>query len=406
MTNPAATEAFVDGEFTTADGESFNLEFDPAGVDRDDIELLEIDPNVLNEILKSDGSIAFKGGPDDVAVVCTKTKTYQVKRVETSNQILLVGPPLDGETRGGETVVAETRRMGEADVATTKKRATVRAQKSSHLDLTEIAPRLERLRDMLASAAYGVGGADTDAMETDANDAGYAFEELDETVQASETEIMRCLEDEHALCVGGKWRGVDAGYRLHALSMLAVTIGGNGWTTSAVPEDDVVATMTADGFIREVILNTLQAFGDRNEDGATWCLDEKRVCRAMLEPILRSGIGVKQWRLSEVMETLNAKLAEVSLDSMTAKEEYLSGLALIERPDRANEAFVTTLIASELPSEPADRFRALWETKPKWTLAELEPYLEGQERPGETIESQLLKFCRVTSGDPPIYSKR
>jgi sister chromatid cohesion protein DCC1 len=400
-------EAFVDGEFTTRDGEAFNLEFDPAGVDRDDIELLEIDPGVLNEILKSDGSIAFKGGPDDVAVVCTKTKTYQVRRVETSNQILLVGPSLDGgetttKTTKTTTVVTETQPTDEAPT----KRATVRAQKSSHLDLTEIAPRLDRLRDMLASVAYGVGGAmETDAMETD-DAAGYAFEELDENVQASEMEIMRCLEDEHALCVDGKWRGVDAGYRLHALSMLAVTIGGNGWMTSAVPEDDVVATMTADGFIREVVLNTLQAFGDRNDDGATWCLDEKRVCRAMLEPIVRSGVGVKQWRLSEVMETLNAKLAEVSLDSMAAKEEYLSGLALIERPDRANEAFVTTLIASELPTEPADRFRALWEAKPKWTLAELEPYLEGQARPGQTIESQLLKFCRVTSGDPPIYSKR
>jgi sister chromatid cohesion protein DCC1 len=400
-------EAFVDGEFTTRDGEAFNLEFDPAGVDRDDIELLEIDPGVLNEILKSDGSIAFKGGPDDVAVVCTKTKTYQVRRVETSNQILLVGPSLDGgetttTTTTKTTVVTETQPTDEAPT----KRATVRAQKSSHLDLTEIAPRLDRLRDMLASVAYGVGGAmETDAMETD-DAAGYAFEELDENVQASEMEIMRCLEDEHALCVDGKWRAVDAGYRLHALSMLAVTIGGNGWMTSAVPEDDVVATMTADGFIREVVLNTLQAFGDRNDDGATWCLDEKRVCRAMLEPIVRSGVGVKQWRLSEVMETLNAKLAEVSLDSMAAKEEYLSGLALIERPDRANEAFVTTLIASELPTEPADRFRALWEAKPKWTLAELEPYLEGQARPGQTIESQLLKFCRVTSGDPPIYSKR
>lgn len=399
-------EAFVDGEFTTRDGEAFNLEFDPAGVDRDDIELLEIDPGVLNEILKSDGSIAFKGGPDDVAVVCTKTKTYQVKRVETSNHILLVGPSLDGgettTTKTKTTVVTETQPPDEAPT----KRATVRAQKSSHLDLTEIAPRLDRLRDMLASVAYGVGGAmETDAMETD-DAAGYAFEELDENVQASEIEIMRCLEDEHALCVDGKWRSVDAGYRLHALSMLAVTIGGNGWMTSAVPEDDVVATMTADGFIREVVLNTLQAFGDRNDDGATWCLDEKRVCRAMLEPIVRSGVGVKQWRLSEVMETLNAKLAEVSLDSMAAKEEYLSGLALIERPDRANEAFVTTLIASELPTEPADRFRALWEAKPKWTLAELEPYLEGQARPGQTIESQLLKFCRVTSGDPPIYSKR
>jgi sister chromatid cohesion protein DCC1 len=52
------------------------------------------------------------------------------------------------------------------------------------------------------------------------------------------------------------------------------------------------------------------------------------------------------------------------------------------------------------------RFKSLWEVKPRWTLAELEPYLKGQERPGQNIQAQLLKYCRVTQGTPPVYSKR
>ena len=42
-------------------------------------------------------------------------------------------------------------------------------------------------------------------------------------MQASETQIMACLNDElAAIEIGGKWRGVKPEYRLHALSMLAV----------------------------------------------------------------------------------------------------------------------------------------------------------------------------------------
>ena len=81
-------------------------------------------------------------------------------------------------------------------------------------------------------------------------------------------------------------------------------------------------------------------------------------------------------------------------------------MALIERSDRSDEAFVRTLVATDLSREPELRFKSLWEVKPRWTLAELEPYLKGQERPGENIEKQLLKYCRVTQGTPRVYSKR
>ena len=83
----------MDGEFITADGEAFEL-VAADGYERAGLELLEVDDAIVDEIVSGDGVVRFKGGPDDVAVVCTKSKTYQVKRVETSNQLLIVGPPL------------------------------------------------------------------------------------------------------------------------------------------------------------------------------------------------------------------------------------------------------------------------------------------------------------------------
>jgi len=152
--------------------------------------------------------------------------------------------------------------------------------------------------------------------------------------------------------------------------------------------------------------NTLHAFASPNEDGVTWTMDEEKVSRALVERVLRDGTGLKQWRLADVMDAWRAKMNENGLGDVEIKEEYLAGMALIERSDRSDEAFVRTLVATDLSREPELRFKSLWEVKPRWTLAELEPYLKGQERPGQNIQAQLLKYCRVTQGTPPVYSKR
>jgi sister chromatid cohesion protein DCC1 len=407
---PPRPSAFVDGQFTVTDDEPFDIIF-ARDFEAQHIELLEVSDELLKELLDSDGVIEFKGEGDDIACVCTATKTYQVKRVETSNQTLLVGPELGGDGDEGDEASDDGEdedAYGEdAEARQRRKVAVVRAQTSSHLDLTEIAPKLDRLRDMLASVAYGGEGAEAAMDAEDASATGFTFEALDARVQASSGEIMRCLEDEHALYIDGVWRGVDGAYRLHVLGMLAVTVGGNGWPTSAIPEDELVNAMASDGFAPEVTKNTLGMFSTLVDGNAsTWALDEERVCRYLAMNVLRDGVGVKNWRLVDMMDKWRAALNEINLHDVEVKEEYLAGLALIERPERATEAFVTTLIASEIPTEPEARFKALWAVKPRWSMAELEPYLKGQARPGETIESQLLKYTRVTQGATPMYSKR
>ena len=386
--------AFARGEWLVAQGEPFDLVLDE-NYARDDVELLEIDEDLIPRVMRSDGTIRFKGLPDDPAVICTRERTYAVTRVETSNELVLVGPPIEGDEDEAEA---------EADGG--RRRATARARATSHLDLTEIAPRLERLREMMVACAYR---GDEDAMEGvgGSGERGHAFEALEERVQASELEILRCLEDELvAIEIDGLWRGVDPEYRLHALAMLAVSAGGNGWDLRALEESVVADAMTRDGFAPQMALNTLKAFASPNEDGVTWALNEERVCRATAERVLRDGVGLPKWRLVDMMDAWRRKMSETGLEHIEVREEYLAGLALVERPESATEAFVRTLIAKDLPTEPAERFAALWAVKPRWTMVELEPYLKGQARPGQTIESQLLKFCRVIQGKPMLYSKR
>ena len=124
------------------DGETFALHYD-ADFHSRKYELLEVSDDVYEQLMDTNGdedtptTIEFKGEPDEEAVLCTKTKTFVVKRVETSNTLLLCAPP--GALDDGTIEVDENGR----------KIAKTHAQVSSHLDLTEIAPRLDKLKMML-----------------------------------------------------------------------------------------------------------------------------------------------------------------------------------------------------------------------------------------------------------------
>ena len=88
------------------DGETFALHYD-ADFHSRKYELLEVSDDVYEQLMDTNGdedtptTIEFKGEPDEEAVLCTKTKTFVVKRVETSNTLLLCAPSA-GQTHTAE----------------------------------------------------------------------------------------------------------------------------------------------------------------------------------------------------------------------------------------------------------------------------------------------------------------
>ena len=51
--------------------------------------MFELDENVLQALLRDDGSVSIKGGRADEAVLCTEDRTYTLRLAESSNTILL-----------------------------------------------------------------------------------------------------------------------------------------------------------------------------------------------------------------------------------------------------------------------------------------------------------------------------
>ena len=70
------------------EGEAANLVY-AADFDANEIELLELPDDLLQRAREGE-ELVFKGGPDEEAVLCTSDATYLLKRVETSNTLLLM----------------------------------------------------------------------------------------------------------------------------------------------------------------------------------------------------------------------------------------------------------------------------------------------------------------------------
>ena len=119
---------------------------------------------------------------------------------------------------------------------------TAFAQADSHLELVLTAPRVDPMWDRLRTEPHVYAGPEHDkeldeawAAEHDDNDCGeegvpdppprgFTLDELVQTTQASEVEIVAALEDGPAFELGGRWRGIDPGYLDHLLARRRVSI--------------------------------------------------------------------------------------------------------------------------------------------------------------------------------------
>ena len=134
----------------------------------------------LTHSLLTFSSVDIKGNDDEPVVLCTLTKTYVVRNVDTTNANLLM------PSSNGSLLPNGKRVRPDSDLFDNFR--PVAARTSAHYELVHIAPRTENLAAvMLARAADG--GRAT---------GGYRMPELRNLVQASEEEIVSKLVELNA----------------------------------------------------------------------------------------------------------------------------------------------------------------------------------------------------------------
>lgn len=431
--------------------EKFALHYDK-DFDSRKYELLEVSDAIYEQLMDAesnpDGTIEFKGEPDEEAVLCTRDKTFVVKRVDTSNTLLLCAPP--GALDDG-TIERDERG---------RKIAKTHAQVSSHLDLTEIAPRLEKLK-MLLEKKFMITKSSVEEEEdatmldssTSKSSSSYGFDFLLSKVQASETELRDALENPssliNAVAVGeNRWRGIDEEAIEYVLGIVMASAVESGKYDFSKSEDLRITApeayeFTEKKFPMEVLDFVLKKFGFSNSSDAASLAGKKRgreeegaegekegaregvkttkkdlVVRFKLERYIKHRFEQNaKFNYTEAINAVNEEIAideykiDINENDENACAALFAGLAFFASENEYKRKIASALVANAMPREPKERFMVLWQAKPKWLLSELEPYLEGMVKtPGMTREATLLKYCRVSTnrkaGGGDLYSKR
>ncbi|GLJ26416.1 hypothetical protein SUGI_0509390 [Cryptomeria japonica] len=381
----------AEGLLNVQPSSSIGVEYGKSFGTHDDLTLLEVDDVIFDQIL--DNRVTIRGSPDEEALLCTSSKTYAIKFVSTTNSVLLL-PPQNFLSQEGNP-----HNEPEKAIATAIKLAP------GHMELTHVAPKLEKLRSLLRQRPYKEEG------ESEMGNSGglYRWEDLLENVQASEEELKEGLKSLAAVEIGGYWRIVDEAFMGCLLDVLILNSVQHDWPLNALRTEVVLPVLEQDGYSNKLALHCLETFGSRvisngesaeNGEGIeVWALSERLVCLHYAKQLLNAG----RWKLDDFMEAWMQNLPS----GMQAQMEMLRGEALVER--FGAEMWVHPYSVSFLPTTPAERFAALFRERPRWEWQDLEPYIRDLRVPGLSAEGLLIKYTRrtqPTADATPVFSAR
>ncbi|XP_065175104.1 sister chromatid cohesion protein DCC1-like [Sycon ciliatum] len=335
------------------------------------VRLLELNPEV-EKSLKQGDRVVIRGLASDEAILCTESKSFEVKVVETSNTMLLCR---DIQTPGKEAFTASQSAGGGLI------RQEVCGSACSYLELRPCRGHLSRLAEVLSEHQYA--GPET---EPDNFVAGYTFRDLLDLVQGSEDELWTGLKRCKACCIDGFWRLLSADYFEQAFDRIVQSLAEKDWPIYEVPVDECCELLT-DLLPRVIIEHCLTCYGKKNDNGATYCLDEELVSQFYAGYLLRR---VAKFNYAEFMEVWQQTVPL----GITVALEMLKGIALHDLT--ARPPVVWHFPANSLPYDVSPRFNALFQERTKWTLSDLRPYIEDLATPQQPLEAILLKHTRST----------
>ncbi|DBA72212.1 TPA: hypothetical protein ACH3X2_010607 [Trebouxia sp. C0005] len=271
---------------------------------------------------------------------------------------------------------------------------------ASHLELVQIAPRLQRLDTLLQASMYGEEDVDPeDGAAVMSGKVTYSFQEMLSQVQASPAELQQALTDRHAVELDGAWRTVDKSYMESLLETALFLAIQQGWSYTALSQQDLIEGLQANGHDARLVHHFLSVYAEQQGKGI-WNLKEPMVCKVFAESLLQSK---PKWQQEEFMDAWLNSVPQ----GMTPDLSMLRGMAVQE--DMGTQKLVKLFNVQQLPAEPATRFKAVFQERAQWSWRDLQPYVEDLQGPGRSAEALLLKYARRVQqdpGSPVMYTAR
>ncbi|KAG0329835.1 hypothetical protein BGZ99_000064 [Dissophora globulifera] len=370
-----------------------------------------IDNNEENALL----SFQVRGLEKDTAVLCTPTQTFSLQRAHTSNMLVPIAPIIKQSTRYRELddmdTDVDTYEHPDDDADSPYEKQMVLDILDSVLDLIPTTPRLERLAEVLGPSAFE--GWDR---ESEAKGHLYSWARLQSVIQASDKEILQWLKEQHACLIEGNWRLFKRRFMYDILQEILMTINVLEMPADSVDGESVCKMIEEEAPEREsgiepwMVKHCLTSFADdeKTSEPGRYHLSPGKICAFMGIHLLSTVERGNRWRLEEFMQ-----IWEKSLHGHFQTDlSYLAGECIVES-DRVPEKkqtqqFIRYFSKSNLSTEPAARFTALFEIKSKWEGPEIRPFLRDLVLDEKKLDILLLKHARSVKqpGGGIIYSSR
>ncbi|KAF6256903.1 sister chromatid cohesion protein Dcc1 [Scenedesmus sp. NREL 46B-D3] len=273
---------------------------------REDYKLIELDESLLDAI--TNDQVLIKGGKGDDAVLCTSSKTYALKLVETTNSLLLLPPqeeldedfeaipslnPADrcdaakSSDVGLQTQLQKVRRWSCRMRLPGSTQRSQQLQQPRHTSSWWRWPpgstccrscldgpthwRMRRtqqqqaaqLQEVMVGMRWMPKDLGQQSPAAASSRCGCTTSQLLSKVQASRAELLAELERLDAVQLAGRWRLVDEAYLGALLEMLIMTALEKGWSMDSIPVREAVQALQPDGYVPAVTQHCLHVYGSR-----------------------------------------------------------------------------------------------------------------------------------------------
>lgn len=384
------------------------LRFPAAQKQNDNLRLMLLDDNLLKEI-EAGNELIFKGDPEENVVVCTSNKTYDVKEAETSNSLLLVPELLFAASTGLDETSKNDSMECDSDASFDKSSTSLNKSTESdegakpprqiehkdvvntfftYYELKPCKPRLTKLRKILESSKY----QGLELEYTVDKSKLLSYDVIFDQVQASKEELNGELEKIQAIKIDEYYRLLEFDYEFRVLSYMLDLIDENSWSLDRISKEVTVESLKE--LVPLPILEAMFRFYTQEsvleDDVQLYEYRQDKVCRFLARVLLKSA---GKFNLVEFLQAWKDSVP----DGMVTNESLLSGIALVDKS--STPQVIWGFSENDLPEDINERFKILFQTKAKWTVDQISPYIECYATEKLNVNALLTKYARASTQD-------
>ena len=220
--------------------------------------------------------------------------------------------------------------------------------------------------------------------------------ELLDRVQCSQSELLEGLQTVNAIRLNAtNWCLIDSDMRMRIVSLIGNVISEHSWSWGNVPKSEAVQAIS-DIEAKEIIEQVFDHYFDPQGR-----VNREKLCRFYGEYLLQSSTVFNCKEFLQIWQESLPIIDDPEDPGFTANLDQLDGIAL------CNEEQIRFFPEWKLPVTIQDRLTVLFDSKEKWSLSEITPFVINMTTPKLNVKALLTKYARASrvNGEQVFSSK-